>query len=199
MLPALGLIKTSGRHTLLRLAGWALAFDVWIHLLLELFYGAAMPLRADLVHAAARWSGCRSSTGWSGCSSSFCGHGCHRQAGVLYLYALEVLGGRSKRRTVPPAGLISPVYLGGICCRGAVLRKIDLDTALLRSALTWGFVPLTLDWRWGRMSVLKRQALLIVRITLFLCGCGQALSEREMSAPYFARQQGQYLPRSAAG
>ena len=43
-----------GRHTLLRLAAWALAFDVGMHLILELFYGAAMPLRIDPVHAAAR-------------------------------------------------------------------------------------------------------------------------------------------------
>ena len=32
-----------GRHTLLRLAGVALGFDVTIHAMLELFYGAAMP------------------------------------------------------------------------------------------------------------------------------------------------------------
>ena len=43
-----------GRHALLRLAGYTLAFDVGMHLLLELFYGAAMPLRVDPVHAAAR-------------------------------------------------------------------------------------------------------------------------------------------------
>lgn len=55
LLPALWPAQDKrGRHTLLRLAGYALAFDVSIHLLLELFYGAAMPLRADPVHAAAR-------------------------------------------------------------------------------------------------------------------------------------------------
>ena len=43
-----------GRHTLLWLAGVALGFDVTIHAMLELFYGAAMPLRADPLHAAAR-------------------------------------------------------------------------------------------------------------------------------------------------
>ena len=38
-----------GRHTLLRLAALALAFDVGMHLILELFYGAAMPLLAGLL------------------------------------------------------------------------------------------------------------------------------------------------------
>ena len=43
------------------------------------------------------------------------------------------------------------------------------------------------------MSVPKYKALLIACITLFLCGCGQALSEREIvRAVFFARQQGQY-------
>ena len=61
-----------GRHTLLRLAAWALAFDVGMHLILELFYGAAMPLRIDPVHAAARCGALRFSTGSSGCNL-FCG------------------------------------------------------------------------------------------------------------------------------
>ena len=39
-----------------------------IHAMLELFYGAAMPLRADPVHAAARCGHSRSLTGWNGCS-----------------------------------------------------------------------------------------------------------------------------------
>ena len=40
LLPALWPAQDKrGRHTLLRLAGYALAFDVSIHLLLELFYG----------------------------------------------------------------------------------------------------------------------------------------------------------------
>ena len=43
------------------------------------------------------------------------------------------------------------------------------------------------------MSVPKYKALLLACITLFLCGCGQALSEREIvRAVFFARQQGQY-------
>ena len=156
LLPALWPAQDKrGRHTLLRLAGYALAFDVSIHLLLELFYGAAMPLRADPVHAAAR----------CGALSIF-----NRLEWLqfilwvmavtvklaLYLYALvRLLGGRSKAEN-SAAGLDRfPVYLGGIWLLCAVLRKIDLDTALpLRSALTWGFVLLT--WIGGGAACLYR-------------------------------------------
>lgn len=156
LLPALWPAQDKrGRHTLLRLAAYALAFDVSIHLLLELFYGAAMPLRADPVHAAAR----------CGALSIF-----NRLEWLqfilwvmavtvklaLYLYALvRLLGGRSKAEN-SAAGLDRfPVYLGGIWLLCAVLRKIDLDTALpLRSALTWGFVLLT--WIGGGAACLYR-------------------------------------------
>lgn len=156
LLPALWPAQDKrGRHTLLRLAGYALAFDVSIHLLLELFYGAAMPLRADPVHAAAR----------CGALSIF-----NRLEWLqfilwvmavtvklaLYLYALvRLLGGRSKTED-SAAGLDRfPVYLGGIWLLCAVLRKIDLDTALpLRSVLTWGFVLLA--WIGGGAACLYR-------------------------------------------
>ena len=43
------------------------------------------------------------------------------------------------------------------------------------------------------MSVPKAKALLTVCAALLLCGCGQALSEREIvRAVFFARQQGAY-------
>ena len=43
------------------------------------------------------------------------------------------------------------------------------------------------------MSVPKAKALLTVCAALLLCGCGQALSEREIvRAVFFAQQQGQY-------
>ena len=43
------------------------------------------------------------------------------------------------------------------------------------------------------MSVPKTKALLTVCAALLLCGCGQALSEREIvRAVFFARQQGAY-------
>lgn len=145
-----------GRHTLLRLAGWALAFDVGMHLILELFYGAAMPLRIDPVHAAAR----------CGALSIF-----NRLEWLqfilwvmavtvklaLYLYALvRLLGGQSKTED-SAAGLDRfPLYLGGIWLLCAVLRKLDLDAALsLRNVLTWGFVGLT--WIGGVAACLYRR------------------------------------------
>ena len=43
------------------------------------------------------------------------------------------------------------------------------------------------------MSVQKVKACLILCVAVLLCGCGQALSEREIvRAVFFAQQQGQY-------
>ena len=145
-----------GRHALLRLAGYTLAFDVGMHLLLELFYGAAMPLRVDPVHAAAR----------CGALSIF-----NRLEWLqfilwvmavtvklaLYLYALvRLLGGQSKAEN-SAAGLDRfPLYLGGIWLLCAVLRKLDLDAALpLRSTMTWGFVVMT--WMGGAAACLCKK------------------------------------------
>ena len=145
-----------GRHTLLRLAGCALAFDVGMHLVLELFYGAAMPLRVDPVHAAAR----------CGALSIF-----NRLEWLqfilwvmavtvklaLYLYAfVRLLGGQSKAEN-SAAGLDRfPLYLGGIWLLCAVLRKLNLDAALpLRSNLTWAFAALT--WIGGAAAWLCRK------------------------------------------
>lgn len=145
-----------GRHTLLRLAAWALAFDVGMHLILELFYGVAMPLRIDPVHAAAR----------CGALSIF-----NRLEWLqfilwvmavtvklaLYLYALvRLLGGQNKAED-SAAGLDRfPLYPGGVWLLCAVLRKLDLDAALsLRNVLTWSFVGLT--WIGGAAACLYRR------------------------------------------
>ena len=145
-----------GRHTLLRLAAGALCFDVGMHFVLELFYGAAMPLRVDPVHAAAR----------CGALSIF-----NRLEWLqfilwvmavtvklaLYLYALvRLLGGQSKAEN-SAAGLDRfPLYVGGIWLLCALLRKTDLDTDLpLRSALTWGFAVLT--WIGGAAACLYKK------------------------------------------
>lgn len=145
-----------GRHTLLRLAGCALAFDVAIHLVLELFYGAAMPLRADPVHAAAR----------CGALSVF-----NRLEWLqfilwvmavtvklaLYLYALvRLLGGQSRAENSAAGLRRFPLYMGCLLFLCAVLRKTDLDTALpLRNALTWGFAVLT--WIGGAAACLYQR------------------------------------------
>lgn len=124
LLPALWPAQDKrGRHTLLRLAGYALAFDVSIHLLLELFYGAAMPLpgRPRPRRRAVRCAVHLQPAGMAAVHPV--GHGCHRQAGALSLCAGAALGrpkqgGEQCRR----AGRF-PVYLGGIWLLCAVLRK----------------------------------------------------------------------------
>ena len=95
-----------GRHTLLRLAAWALAFDVGMHLILELFYGAAMPLRIDPVH-------CRFSTGSSGCNL-FCGSWPSRSSWLsTFMRWCGCWAGRTRPRTAPPG------WIGFLCIRAA--------------------------------------------------------------------------------
>lgn len=43
-----------GRRTLLRLAGWEMAFSVAMHLVLELFFGADAPIQENPLHTAAQ-------------------------------------------------------------------------------------------------------------------------------------------------
>lgn len=134
-----------GRHTLLRLSGTALGFDVAIHGLLELFYGAAMPLRADPLHAAAR----------CGALSVF-----NRMEWLqlilwlmavtvklaLYLYAINrLLGIKTAARQEHAAADLGPfaVYLLLLTTACLLLRGLDVDAALRwRSTATWGFAVL---------------------------------------------------------
>ena len=146
-----------GRHTLLRLAAWALAFDVGMHLILELFYGAAMPLRIDPVHAAAR------------CGALSIFNRLEWLQFILWVMAVTVklalyrfmrsvrlLGGQNRPRTAPPGWIGFPLYPGGVWLLCAVLRKLDLDAALsLRNVLTWSFVGLT--WIGGAAACLYRR------------------------------------------
>lgn len=145
LLPAFWSQKKSGkhRHPLLRLAMLALWFDVGIHLVLELFYGAAMPSRIDPVHAVAR----------CGALSIF-----NRLESLqlilwvmaitlklaLYLYAISLLLAKSSQQSNSIQLRNFPVYLGGIWLLCALLQKTDIQAALqMRSALTWAFVLLT--------------------------------------------------------
>lgn len=156
LLPALWPAQDKrGRHTLLRLAGYALAFDVSIHLLLELFYGAAMPLRQTPSTPPRGAVRCPSSTGWNGCSSS-CGSWLSPSSLALYLYALvRLLAAEARRRTVPPGWTDFLCIWAASGCFAPCCARIDLDTALpLRSALTWGFVLLT--WIGGGAACLYR-------------------------------------------
>lgn len=145
LLPALWPQQKSGKHRrpLLRLAMMALWFDVGIHLVLELFYGAAMPSRIDPIHAVAR----------CGALSVF-----NRLESLqlilwvmaitlklaLYLYAISILLTKSPRRSISIQLGGFPIYLGGLWVLCALLQKTDIQAALqMRSILTWAFVLLT--------------------------------------------------------
>ena len=145
-----------GRHTLLYLAGAGIFFDALLHLVLELFYGAAMPVRIDPLHAAAR----------CGALSIF-----NRLEWLqlllwvmvitlklaVYLYAMvRLLGGQSKTENTA-AGLDRfPLYLCGLWLLCALLRRIDPDILLqLRSHLVWAFAALV--WIGGLTVCLLRK------------------------------------------
>lgn len=160
-----------GRHALLRLAGYTLAFDVGMHLLLELFYGAghAAAGRPRTRRRAVRGR-FRFSIGWSGCNL-FCGSWRSRSSWrCISMRWCGCWAGRARPRTAP-AGLDRfPLYLGGIWLLCAVLRKLDLDAALpLRSTMTWGFVVLT--WMGGAAACLMQK---VKALPCFVC-CRAAL------------------------
>lgn len=134
--------KTKHHHPLLRLAAAALWFDVGMHLVLELFYGAAMPLRVDPIHAAAR----------CGALSIF-----NRLESLqlilwimaitlklsLYLYAICLLLRRGENKGLSVSLRNFPLYLGCLWLLCVLLQKIDVSSAMQqRSILTWGLVLL---------------------------------------------------------
>lgn len=143
LLPALWPRHSSGpRHPRLRLAAIALWADVGLHLVLELFYGAAMPQRTDPVHGVAR----------SGALSIF-----NRLESVqlilwimaltlklaLYLYAISVLLLHTPRAGTSVRLVHFPLYFGGLWFLCMVLRKVDLAQAMeLRNLATWLFALL---------------------------------------------------------
>lgn len=143
LLPALlPASKSRHRHSLLHLAGAALWFDVGMHLVLELFYGAAMPTRIDPIHAAAR----------CGALSVF-----NRLESLqlilwimaitlklaLYLYAICLLLRKGESKGLSISLRNFPLYLGFLWLLCALLQKIDVQTAMQqRSAFTWGLVLL---------------------------------------------------------
>lgn len=135
--------KNQGIRPLFKLAAWAIWFDVGIHFVLELFYGAALPIRLDPVHAAAR----------CGALSVF-----NRLESLqlilwtmaitlklaLYLYAMRRLLKPAAEKDTAVSLRTFPLYFSGIFLLCAFLRKMDIDAAMqMRSAVTWGFVLLT--------------------------------------------------------
>ena len=126
-------------------AASALCFDAAVHLLLELFFGAAMPTRQTPVQGAAQ----------CGALSIFnrlewlqillwCMVVTVRLA--LYLYAMvELWGGRAGAGSAA-AGLDRyPLYFGGMALLCAVLRTVPLEQAFYwRSAVCWGFAAVVM-------------------------------------------------------
>lgn len=126
-------------------AASALGFDAAVHLLLELFFGAAMPTRQTPVQGAAQ----------CGALSIFnrlewlqillwCMAVTVRLA--LYLYAMvELWGGRAGAGSAA-AGLDRyPLYFGGMALLCAVLRTVPLEQAFYwRSAVCWGFAAVVM-------------------------------------------------------
>ena len=145
-----------GRHTLLRLAGAALGFDVAIHAVLELFYGAAMPLRADPLHAAARCGALSVFTRMEWLQLILWVMAVTVKL-ALYLYAMTRLLGGESRQENAAANLGSfCVYLLLMPTACLLLRGLDVDAALRwRSAFTWGFVILA--WIGGAAAWLCRK------------------------------------------
>lgn len=134
--------KSKHRHALLHLAAAALWFDVGMHLVLELFYGAAMPIRIDPIHAAAR----------CGALSVF-----NRLESLqlilwimaitlklsLYLYSICLLLRKGESKGLSVSLRNFPLYGGGLWLLCALLQKTDVQTAMQqRSMLTWGFALL---------------------------------------------------------
>ena len=126
-------------------AASALGFDAAVHLLLELFFGAAMPTRQTPVQGAAQ----------CGALSIFnrlewlqillwCMVVTVRLA--LYLYAMvELWGGRAGAGSAA-AGLDRyPLYFGGMALLCAVMRTVPLEQAFYwRSAVCWGFAAVVM-------------------------------------------------------
>ena len=143
LLPALWGTEKRGGHTALRLAGYSVAFGAAAHVLLELFFGAALPQRLSPLHTAAQ----------SGTLSVF-----NRLEWLqlllwtmavslklaLYLYAvIRLLGGQSKGEDSAVGLDRFPLYLAGMLLLCVVLRGADMHAALrLRTAGTWALAGL---------------------------------------------------------
>lgn len=129
-----------GHRAPLRLAAAAVVFDVGLHLVLELFYGAGLPGRQQPLHTAAQ----------SGALSVF-----NRLEWIqlllwimvvslklaVYLYAvIRLCGGRSRGEDTSVGLDRFPLYLGGMLLLCAVFRGVELEKAICeRNALVWAF------------------------------------------------------------
>lgn len=142
-----------GRHTLLRLAGWGLAFSLADHLLLELFFGLDAPLQENPLHTAAQ----------SGALSVF-----NRLEWLqlilwtmivtiklaLYLYAgVHLMGGNACKSENNAVGLERfPFYFGLLLFLCVLWRSSDIDNLIsIRNILVLAYTILIVlggVWRW---------------------------------------------------
>lgn len=144
LLPALLPVQgKKRRRPLFRLALVAIWFDVGIHTILELFYGAAMPLRLDPLHAVAR----------CGALSIF-----NRLESLqlilwimaitlklaLYLYTICQLIDKIPAKGNPVSLERFLLYISALWLACMFLQKVDIPSAMqLRSVLTWVFAWIT--------------------------------------------------------
>ncbi len=142
-----------GRHTLLRLAGWGLAFSLADHLLLELFFGVDAPIQENPLHTAAQ----------SGALSVF-----NRLEWLqlilwtmivtiklaLYLYAgVHLMGGNACKSENNAVGLDRfPCYFGLLLFLCILWRSSDIDSLMTtRNVLVLVytiFIVLGGVWHW---------------------------------------------------
>ena len=145
--------KRRGMHAEIRLASWSVGISVGMHVLLELFFGAGMPLRDNPLHAAAQ----------SGALSIF-----NRLEWLqlilwtmlvtvklaVYLYAgIRLLGGRNGKKDNNAVGLDRfPFYFLLMLFLCALLRDTDLEVLFAwRNTAVWVLAALVLTggvFRW---------------------------------------------------
>lgn len=128
------------RFRLVFIAVW---FDVAIHFILELFYGAAMPLRLDPIHAAARCGALSVFNRLESLQLILWGMAVALKL-ALYLYAVKDLLPRKQQEGGSSVTLQSfPLYFAGLWLLCVFYRKADLQYSMqMRNLLTWGFVVL---------------------------------------------------------
>ena len=125
--------KTKHHHPLLRLAAAALWFDVGMHLVLELFYGAAMPLRVDPIHGRSPDAVPLSIFNRLESLQLILWIMAITLKLSLYLYAICLLLRRGEHKGLSVSLRNFPLYLGCLWLLCALLQKIDVS---LRYAAT---------------------------------------------------------------
>lgn len=130
------------RHPLLRVAVSALAFDVGIHFVLELFYGAALPLCVDPVHAVARCGALSIFNRLESLQLILWAMAITLKL-ALYLYGISLLLIPGTKNATSVRLQSFPLYFAGLWLLCAFLHKTDLQAAMqTRSTLTWLLVLL---------------------------------------------------------